>query len=149
MLVRIECLVEISVDLWMLKLSFLNFALSLNLALTLRSKLQFLRLKLNIQIALQIFEIDNCKLKDENWDEKWKKNEMEMENEIGNWVLKCSCSRVHLFVFVSIVLLLLFEKGCALNFIFLPVIVHVFEKHVCGHCCSEKFHYGSFSEWVL
>ncbi len=90
------------VGLWMLKLQFLNFALSLNLASTLKSKLHFFRLKLNVQIAMQIFEIYN-------WNRKMK-IEKRNENKKWNWGLKCSCSRVHLFVFVSFVSLLLLRK---------------------------------------
>jgi hypothetical protein len=40
-----------------------------------------------------------------------------------------------------------FEKGCALNFVSLSGIVHVFEEHVCGHCSSENIHYGTFLEY--
>ena len=95
-----------------------------------------------------IFEIEiectDCNADIWNWQLKLKnENWIKMKNEIGNWGLKCSWSRVHLCSLVS----LLFEKGCALNFVSLPGIVHVFEEHECGHCFSENIHYGTFLEF--
>ncbi len=43
-----------------------------------------------------------------------------------------------------LVSLLLFANVFVLDFVHFPRIVHVFQKHVCGHCFHENVHDGTF-----